>query len=243
MKKKKLRKRHPQEVQAIFRYNVSMLEHLCEEFDNGRTEAALWIAVILRTLLYTNYDKRKKTYTSLSIIDQLKESDCNYIIPYCSTSFPVPAKPGSTIGWRISGNAFGGLFPRDPYFVGLAVKELTVSDDDNHVATITPLKDVDNQHPLDMIPLHDWLEQIVFKDFNKKTKLSRKDVIKLIANVEGGAHLDAKVPEMYDTFSNPKAFKVYFGDNVVTFERNPVFVSIRQIAWEVLESFRHAQIL
>lgn len=243
MTRKPSRKRTPQEVLGIFECNMSMLEHLCEEFDKGRIEVALWIAVILRTLLYTYYNRNKKEHTSLSVIDQLKEINGKYKIHYVSTAFPAPAKNGTVIGWNISGSVYGGLIPRDPYFIGLAIKKLVIGGDGNNTASIIPLKDADNQHPFEMIPLEDWLDQIVFKDYDKKKELSRKEVIKIIANVEGGAHLDPKVPEMYDTFSNAKAFKVYFEDDVVTFERNPVFVSVRQIAWEVIESFKRAGII
>ena len=36
----------------------------------------------------------------------------------------------------------------------------------------------------------------------------------------------------------PNLFKVYFGTAVIPFCKNPVYVSVRQIAWEAMERLK-----
>ena len=82
------------------------------------------------------------------------------------------------------------------------------------------------------------MNEIVFRDLSTKKELSRWDVISLIANKDGGAHFDSNVPIKYDTFRHPNLFTVRFGETIIPFSKNPVYVSVRQMAWEVLESVK-----
>lgn len=239
---KRYRIRKPDEIIDIFNYNVSMLNIMCEHFDSGKIEASLWIAVILRTLLNTKYNKEKNQYSSLSILDQLINIDSKYNINFINTSLPVPEKQPGISGWKIDCPLVGAILPRDSYFTGLVSKHLSI-DNDEYKAIIVPLKDVDIQHPNESLMLKDWLKTIIFKDFDTNYALSRWNCISTLANMEGGAHLDPFVSRKYDTFRNPEAFKVYLVNKTISFNHNPLHVSVRQMAWEVLESFKRGNII
>ena len=72
-------------------------------------------------------------------------------------------------------------------------------------------------------------------EFNKKIHTTSAH---LVGNKlkDGGAHFDPNVPIKYDTFRHPNLFTVSFGGTVIPFSKNPVYVSVRQMAWEVLET-------
>lgn len=235
--------RDPQEVIDVFNYNISMLEHLCEEFDRGRTEAALWIAVVLRTLLHTssnqNKDKKKNTnkLESIAIIEQLKVIDSKYDFDFLSTSFPCPEGQTFAQGWQIGNGVCGVNVALASVYAGLIIKTINRADEEGYVAdTMIKCSQFEQTHR--MLPLKEWMNEKVFLDKVGGNSLTRWGVISMLANKDGGAHFDPKVPVKYDTFRHPNLFKVSFGSIEVPFSRNPVYVSVRQIAWEVLESLK-----
>ena len=229
--------RDPQEVVDVFNYNISMLEHLCDEFDSGRTEAALWIAVVLRTLLRTNFDKKRKEYTSIAIIDQLKAIDSKYDFDFLSTSFPCPEGQTFAQGWQIGNGVCGVNVALASVYAGLIIKTINRVEGFERYVADTMIKGSQFEQTHRMLPLKEWMNEKVFWDKVGGNSLTRWGVISMLANKDGGAHFDPKVPVKYDTFRHPNLFKVSFGSIEVPFSRNPVYVSVRQIAWEVLDSW------
>lgn len=228
-------KRDPEEIKSIFTYNVKMLDLLCKEFDKGKTEAALWIAVILRTLIHTHYDEKEKRYSSLSIIDQMDKK----IVVYLSSAFPKPETDNFLQGWSME-NISNTNFSSVSIYAGLLIKTLTTNKKGEYIAEFKAMKDM---HPEKnrYIVLSEWLNEIIFQD-SKKT-LTRWDAIKMVANKDGGAHLDPNVPPRYDAFRSKNLFKIRCNNKTVMCSSNPVYVSIRQIAWEVLETFKHNHLI
>ena len=229
--------RDPQEVVDVFNYNISMLEHLCDEFDSGRTEAALWIAVVLRTLLRTNFDKKRKEYTSIAIIDQLKAIDSKYNFDFLSTCFPCCDGQTFAQGWQIGDGVCGLNIATSSVYAGLIMKTIKrVERGEGYVADTKIKGDLFGQEN-HWLSLKSWLEEKVFWNKSDGNKLTRWGVISMLANKDGGAHFDPQVPIKYDSFRHPNLFIVRFGSVKVPFSRNPVYVSVRQIAWEVLKSW------
>lgn len=64
---------------------------------------------------------------------------------------------------------------------------------------------------------------------------SRREVILSVANKDGGAHVDTKLPEKYVITKNT-ALTLNIEGNKINFERNVVYASIAQIGWELLNS-------
>lgn len=227
--------RDPQEVVDVYEYNISMLHHLCDEFDRGRTEAALWIAVVLRTLLHTHFNKGKRT--SYAIIDQLKEMDEKYNFAFLSTCFKCPDNSSFAQGWQLGDGVCGVNVAAASVYAGLIIKTINRVEGGVGYVADAVIKGAAFEHTHHWLSLNEWMNEVVFRDDSKNKKLSRWDVINMIANKDGGAHFDPNVPIKYDTFRHPNLFTVSFGETIIPFSKNPVYVSVRQIAWEVLETW------
>ncbi|MGF1957252.1 hypothetical protein ACQUFE_15250 [Enterococcus casseliflavus] len=97
--------------------------------------------------------------------------------------------------------------------------------------------------PKSYIPFDDWWNQIVYRDTEKR--FTRADIILFIADKDGGAHSDPKLPINYYDFSRR-------GDGSTTFYHingqqvgdsknidNLHYASVRQITYEVLETLKN----
>lgn len=86
--------------------------------------------------------------------------------------------------------------------------------------------------------LQQWANEIVLTDFKRNT-YRRKDIITLLANKDGGAHVDAEIPDDLEALKSPNvtAWFVARADGTQqTPENDAVYASMRQMAFEVLTS-------
>lgn len=234
-------KRDTQEILDAFKSSVARLERHCLSFDDGIDDAAIDIAVGLRMLLYTKYDDNGVP-TSKSLMDVLKEEDAKYDIHYLSTCIDMPSKPGSVYAWHFENLRNMSILDGSDIYAGLIVKTLDGNVQGKCVADARHRAD---GHPgfRDIVTLQDFLSKEIFFDPKTGIILSRMEAIKFVANKDAGAHFDISVPAKYDAFRHANAFKVIVNGEEIPFKRNPVYVSIRQIAWEVLESFRESGLI
>ena len=79
----------------------------------------------------------------------------------------------------------------------------------------------------------DWMNQVIFAVDD--VTFTRKQAIEIVADSEG--NLSGTLPDNYVLFRAPTALQILVNGQPVRFNQNPVFVSIRQIAWEVIETF------
>lgn len=79
----------------------------------------------------------------------------------------------------------------------------------------------------------DWWNEIIFDD--KKNVFTRKDIVRYVANQDGGAHVDMKLDEKYAELVKHNSLGWTDGDGNPV-KNNPAYVAIRQIAKEVLVS-------
>lgn len=84
-----------------------------------------------------------------------------------------------------------------------------------------------------------WWEQIVLAKTNH-FEFSRQELILHQADTDGGAHVDPSLDEKYANVSRDKTaiFEFVTGNKILPELNKPVFASIRQIAYEVIESIR-----
>lgn len=226
-----------EEVKQIFEYNVSMLRVLCSNFDEGRTEFALLIAVVLRTLLCSNDKKGNK-----SIFDQMiNNPEDKKNITFISTSFRKPKAESFMQGWEIS-NISNTIITSASVFTGLLIKKMAGGVKHKYEVDVEPMIDRFSEENRNLT-LDCWLNEIIFADPVNSFQLTRLETIKIIADTDGGAHLDEKIPIEYVTFRKKDLFKIKCNGESYSFSRNPVYVSLRQIAYEVLESFKQANLL
>jgi hypothetical protein len=81
----------------------------------------------------------------------------------------------------------------------------------------------------------DWWNAPVLKD-NKGRTFSRREIVKNIADTDGGAHVDPSLDEAYIDLSRNNSLGWVFqkGNIEKTFEGRPELACVRQIAYEVL---------
>ena len=181
------------------------------------------MAVLLRTLLKTKGDTK-------SVLHQLGQDSISFL----DTRIPE----GSFSYWTFSANICNHTFIAQNVYGGLLSKIVTNGEKGLNL----------DYHPLlgknkwaQMLSFNDWYTAIVFKD--QKFELSREDCINIVADKDGGAHLDKRIPAKYSCFREPTALQFIIDGQIAVFNQNPVYVSLRQIAWEVLESLKQANIV
>lgn len=83
----------------------------------------------------------------------------------------------------------------------------------------------------------DWVSEIVISD-NKHNTYSRKDIIKLLANQDGGAHVDTNISTSLAPMKSPDfgGWQMCSPDGTVNYGNNPVYATMRQITFEMLQS-------
>lgn len=84
----------------------------------------------------------------------------------------------------------------------------------------------------------DWWGEIVIKD-KKSNTFTRSNLIKIVSNKDGGAHVDSDIDKDYYELKNGNTIGWIFTDingNVKDLDNKIVFVSIREITFEVLKS-------
>jgi hypothetical protein len=83
-----------------------------------------------------------------------------------------------------------------------------------------------------------WTEQTVMSDLTK-VEYKRKDIVLLVSDKDGGAHIDKKLPDDYAKITRENALGWEFErDGKKILQGNPFPACIRQIAGEVLETIK-----
>ena len=106
----------------------------------------------------------------------------------------------------------------------------------SNVARYVPVFENDNHYRLLSFP--GWSSEIVFSD-QKKNLYRRKQVLKLLANQDGGAHVG---PELDDDLAVMKTtdltnwFAVKLDGTTSAPDNDAVYATMRQMAFEVLQS-------
>ena len=211
-----------EEVEKIAHEIKDYLIRLCEDYDNGNTFAIVLVAVLLRTLLKTKR-RMKEESSTISVFEQLGL----HTMPFVDTSTPK----GVTSFWHLGGNIWNHTFLMQNVYGGLLIKKVTNKDNGLNLDFLPLLGANKNSKTL---PFEEWYQGVVFE--SKEYSFTRENCIEYVADKDGGAHLDRNIPMDYYTFRQPTALHVLIDGQLAVFNQNPVYVSVRQIAWEVLES-------
>jgi hypothetical protein len=87
----------------------------------------------------------------------------------------------------------------------------------------------------------DWWNEVVIKD-GAGRKITRRQLILVAANQDGGTHVDADIDEAYEALARSNSLGWVAFDGI---SESPMAqaegVSIRQIGWEVLETLRRRE--
>lgn len=220
--------RESSEFEKKFHEQVALLIVACRNYDEGFECASLNIAVCLRTLFHDSK-------TSKSALSHINKKNIEMLD--------------------------SSIYTGDDLNLGLLLKQFstpfkekyTIPDTKNHRMWYIPFChsipsfEIWESAKKRWLSIEDWLKQDICSNKNvPEAKLNRYDFIKMTANRDGGAHIDESVDVRYNYFRFSDS-----GLNKMDIEHwqekpimnIPIYPILRQIAFEVLFSFRNAGLI
>lgn len=198
-----------EDLEKEFQYNLNSLQSSCESYDNNNDFSAIDIATRLRVLLYDNGRNNNSLFKHMDLKG----------IKFLDTADKI-----------IEDNAM----PSECL--------VYISQDENlEFIKYYPNLEMSPEHRF--IDFEPWWSQTVYRDDEKR--FSRSDIVLSIADKDGGAHSDSKIPKDYYEFSRKGsgATTTYTINGVPVGDTknmdNLHFASLRQIAYEVIETLRN----
>jgi hypothetical protein len=194
---------------------ILLLKLACQNYDAGIEIAALNIATTLRVLLHDT-TKIDGSPNSTSALTHINSKNIEFL-----NTCRINNRPDVT---------FSGL-----------IRHVINGVNDGIGGTA-------NYHPtLGQSSVNEWRDftswwnAIVFQNPNG-TSLTREMLVKIAANQEGGAHVDSRIDEIFDTFrheySGGVSIRGIHSGVIKAFDNVPVYPAIRQVGYEVLESLK-----
>ena len=217
--------REQSELREKLQEQIQLLQHYCEQYDKGNKIFLSPMSVTLRVLL-------KDTRNSHSLLKQLSIKDELLFVDsahHCKNGVCC---------WEICENTHNIAAIDGAVYAGLVAKRLR-QQGDTLETTLKPLCQFSNAPRPNMVNFDQWYNEEVLDD--TENKMSRKNIIENIAEKAGGCHGDMTIEEA--TFRIPEALKIIINGQQVAFNPAPIYVSLRQIAWEVLESLKRADVI
>ena len=199
---------------AALRTQVDLLRTYSQLFDSGTEDLALPMATALRVLLHD-------TKVSISVFKQLGVKDK---ILFTDTASPII--PGNLLPW-----------------FGLVISEVTVGEGGRYVASSASGAPPSRVEP-SAIPFEKWWNTPLSVDVDRN-RWSRRRMVKVVTDKLGGAHVDPNVAPAEVKLNLPDAFgwTVIGPRGEAPFGNSPLPPSIRQIAYEVLDTVGREQLL
>lgn len=209
------------EIETIFGELTMLLKKLCEIYDEGLTYSAVLISTLLRTLL-KDKGNTKSMLMQLNLKDSLKFLDSS-------------TKRGTTSFWEIGENVSNiSICTYANFYGGLLKKKI---QNLNGELTLDFLPLLDANRTVRWLSFDEWYKGTVLES-PTPMKMTRKDIIEIVTDKDGGAHIDSKIPENYAEFRESTSLHYKLNGKDAIFNQNPVYVSVRQIAYELLESLK-----
>lgn len=211
-----------EELERRLQEQLRLLEDYCAQYDVGRTEYVYPMSTTLRVLL-------KDTRNSNSLLKQLGKKES---LQFVDSAHHV--KNGFCC-WEV-GDVCNTTVIDGAVYAGLAAKRLR-GEKDRLVTELKPLCRYSNAPRPKSKSFDDWYNDEVLDDGH--LKMTRKQVIENIAEKEGGCHIDPDSTDEQLAFQKPEALRVQINRMIVEFKPAPVYVSLRQIAWEVMQTLNY----
>ena len=215
--------REQSELREKLQEQIQLLQYYCEQYDNGKKIFVYPMSTTLRILL-------KDTKKCVSLLKQLNIKDTLLFVDsahHCKNGVCC---------WEICENTHNIAAIDGAVYAGLVAKRLR-QQGDTLETTLKPLCQFSNASRPKMVNFDQWYEEEVLDD-DTENKMSRKNIIENIAEKAGGCHVDEDMTVEEATFRIPEALKIIINGQQVAFTPAPMYVSLRQIAWEVLESLK-----
>lgn len=224
------------EFESRLKDELKKLAAECEAFDTIAMLIAEDISVTLRSL-FCDTTKQESFLTKLHLKEQLRMLDTSL-------------KPGTVSFWELGDNVSNQTIVLPDIYGGLVAKEVVHIGDKTlyhykPLATHPQYAQYEKKRIQEgrFLSVKDWLEKVIYDD-KKGVKLSRYDLIKEVANKDGGAHIDedAKKSKEYLQFRSCDGLGIIVNGKRDAFSNNPVPSSLRQMAQEVLTSMQIANL-
>lgn len=229
---------------------LNYLENSSKLFDKGDHEEAIRLAVTLRVLLHDSTNS-----TSLLKHLGIKES-----LQYIDTGISADRLEAAMKAWRDPSDPNLRIAATSPSDYGLVVLG---RNPDGNFGWVPPL-DKPRFHPsqwqypaiIGSQPFKPWWTDLLVQSIEGKF-FSRKNLVLIMANQDGGAHVDAKLDTDYNNlcsdFLGTSIGEYYSHEGMpeswgsisdISFNPPPVknnvaYASVRQIAYEVAKTLHH----
>lgn len=194
---------------------IELLRLACTNFDNGTEIAGLNIGTTIRVLVHD-------THKSHALLNQLGL----HTIEFYDTA--LDKRPKSV-------------------YLGLVIKYIGTLKDGvgGPVLYIPVYKSEFHFRNKKWTSFYSWWNQVVFENPDG-TSLTRRQLVLGLANQEGGAHIDPEIDKAFDVFRHSYSGGMRITGSISGIERPfdniPVLPSIRQVGYEIIESFKKAGI-
>lgn len=215
--------RKKEELEKLFDEQIHALRSLSKLYDSGNAYIAPFIGIVIRNIFEELNHKHSlwelKFGADKLFCDSAVErihSPQNYTIAPTYNSEGRMQLPNIVITG--AGNVYDGFLKK------------VISKEGEY--NLYPLLD-ERKDKVKWKTFDDWMNQVIFAVDD--VTFTRKQAIEIVADSEG--NLSGTLPDNYVLFRAPTALQILVNGQPVRFNQNPVFVSIRQIAWEVIETF------
>lgn len=214
--------RSEDEVRGAAQEQVALLVSAARAFDSGDSLQYLNMAVRLRVLLHHNPESR-----SHALLHQVGILDRPIFIASGADFEPENALPSSSTLTviRMSGSEGTALVPR---FSDIAEcfprKHLPLHIQIHRMTHGIVVRSGGRGRTFD-----DWWSHPVIQNVERH-QFSRSQLVKNVANADGGAHVDPTLTERHYALTRGNSMQMFFGDEPM---ESPVPAAIRQITWEV----------
>lgn len=208
------------ELLQALKEQITFLSDECNEYDKGNIQYYKKIALSLRVLLYN-------TQNSISLLKQLSHEFVFTIPDFIDISTTEGSLPnvGSTSFVRTS----------------LSKYLLNHYPDSENILIPKPIELV-NGKKYPFRAFNTWFTKNIVLLVNEKLSLTRKEVVTIIANKDGGAHVDPKLNEILALLNRNSAvpLKVQIQNKIYYAKIDEILgATIRSIAEETLYIFRN----
>jgi hypothetical protein len=194
---------------------VKFIIRSCSTFDSGDEDEAVRIAAALRILVHD-------TSRSNSLLKLLRVKDQ---LEFIDSSLPIDPQP---TGAKKDGKTImivQGL----PGLVSISVTKQGTK----FVAPLSLRK-----HSKGMIRFNEWWNEKNIPG-HESSRYSRKWLVTNLANKEGGSHVDSEINKGYKDLRSSSLGMTVVANGIEGFINSSADVSIRQIAWEIIETLKH----
>lgn len=217
--------RKKEEIEKIFDEQIHALTSLNELYDKGNISIAPFIGIVLRNL----FEKFNKEHS----LWELKHGKDALFCDSAVEKKPVPQNytiksPRDAQGRLSLPNVV--ITGAAKVYAGLLRKVISENGEYNLYPLLDERKGKTNRKAFE-----EWYNQVIFAIGD--VTFTRKQAIETVAKSEG--NISEKLPDNYALFHEPTSLRIQVNGEPVVFNQNPVYVSLRQIAWEVLETINN----